>query len=175
MLAAGHGNALETARKAEAAAQAQEQVRAEMRKEMSIMREKLRRGEISSMDDPDAKTARYKELDAKFDALVAKQPAVMLRDLEGEKMVLNMGPSHPSTHGVLRIILELDGEVITRAMPEVGYLHRGKEKTCESLGWRKFFVHTDRLDYLSALMNNWAVARTVEKAAGIEVSAGPSR
>lgn len=89
--------------------------------------------------------------------------------LHGELLHLNMGPQHPATHGVLRIMVELDGETIARIEPEVGYLHRGKEKTCESLGWRKFFVHTDRLDYVQPLMNNIGYALALEKLGGIAV------
>lgn len=88
-------------------------------------------------------------------------------DLPGEKMVLNMGPSHPSTHGVLRIQLELDGELITRATPEVGYLHRGDEKIAENMTWTQFIPYTDRLDYLAPLANNVAYALAVEKLLGI--------
>jgi NADH-quinone oxidoreductase subunit D len=88
-------------------------------------------------------------------------------DLPGEKMVLNMGPSHPSTHGVLRIQLELDGEVIIRATPDVGYLHRGDEKIAESMTWTQFIPYTDRLDYLAPLANNVAYALAVEKLLGI--------
>jgi NADH-quinone oxidoreductase subunit D len=90
-----------------------------------------------------------------------------LRDLEGEKMVLNMGPSHPSTHGVLRIILELDGEIITKAIPDVGYLHRGDEKIAENMTYTQFIPYTDRLDYLAPLANNVAYALAVEKLLGI--------
>src|ERR1043165_5858326 len=75
-------------------------------------------------------------------------------ELEGEKMVLNMGPSHPSTHGVLRVILELDGEIITKAIPDVGYLHRGDEKIAENMTYTQFIPYTDRLDYLAPLANN---------------------
>jgi len=89
--------------------------------------------------------------------------------IHGELLKLNMGPQHPATHGVLRIKMALDGETIREAEPVVGYLHRGKEKTCESLGWRKFFVHTDRLDYVQPLMNNISYALTLEKLAGVEV------
>ncbi len=88
-------------------------------------------------------------------------------DLPAERMVLNMGPSHPSTHGVLRIVLELDGEVITRATPEVGYLHRGDEKIAENMTWTQFIPYTDRLDYLAPLANNVAYALAVEKLLGI--------
>jgi NADH-quinone oxidoreductase subunit D len=89
--------------------------------------------------------------------------------LHGELMQLNMGPQHPATHGVLRLKVTLDGETMRAVEPVVGYLHRGKEKSCESLGWRKFFVHTDRLDYVQPLMNNVAYALALEKLAGLEV------
>jgi NADH-quinone oxidoreductase subunit D len=89
--------------------------------------------------------------------------------LHGELMELNMGPQHPATHGVLRLRVVLDGETMREVEPDVGYLHRGKEKTCESLGWRKFFVHTDRLDYVQPLMNNVAYALALEQLAGLEV------
>jgi NADH-quinone oxidoreductase subunit D len=90
-----------------------------------------------------------------------------LQDMQGEKMVLNMGPSHPSTHGVLRIILELDGEVISKAVPDIGYLHRGDEKIAENMTWTQFIPYTDRLDYLAPLANNVAYALAVEKLLGI--------
>jgi NADH-quinone oxidoreductase subunit D len=89
--------------------------------------------------------------------------------LHGELMNLNMGPQHPATHGVLRIKVVLDGETMKYVEPVVGFLHRGKEKTCETLGWRKFFVHTDRLDYVQPLMNNVAYALALEQLAGLEV------
>ena len=89
--------------------------------------------------------------------------------LHGELMQLNMGPQHPATHGVLRLKVTLDGETMRAVEPVVGYLHRGKEKTCETLGWRKFFVHTDRLDYVQPLMNNVAYALALEKLAGLAV------
>jgi len=91
-----------------------------------------------------------------------------LQDLQGEKMVLNMGPSHPSTHGVLRVVLELDGEIITKAVPEIGYLHRGDEKIAENMTYTQFIPYTDRLDYLAPLANNVAYALAVEKLLGIQ-------
>src|SRR5262245_53523697 len=91
-----------------------------------------------------------------------------LKGLEGEKMVLNMGPSHPSTHGVLRIVLELDGEIITKAMPDIGYLHRGDEKIAENMTYTQFIPYTDRLDYLAPLANNVAYVLAVEKLLGID-------
>src|SRR3982074_1582041 len=89
-------------------------------------------------------------------------------DVQGEKMILNMGPSHPATHGVLRIVLELDGEIITKATPDVGYLHRGDEKIAENMTYTQFIPYTDRLDYLAPLANNVAYALAVEKLMGID-------
>jgi len=87
----------------------------------------------------------------------------------GEKMVLNMGPSHPATHGVLRLILELDGEVITKATPDIGFLHRGDEKIAENMQYNQFVPYTDRLDYISPLANNVTYALAVEKLMNWEV------
>ena len=86
-----------------------------------------------------------------------------------EHQVLNMGPSHPSTHGVLRIVLELDGEMIVKATPVVGYLHRAMEKIAESRTFHKFIPYTDRLDYLAPLANNVALCCAQEKLLGVEV------
>ncbi|MFZ2277734.1 MAG: NADH dehydrogenase (quinone) subunit D [Prosthecobacter sp.] len=90
-------------------------------------------------------------------------------DIVGEKLVLNMGPSHPATHGVLRLILELDGEIITKCDPDVGFLHRGDEKIAENMHYNQFVPYTDRLDYLAPLANNVAYALAVEKLMGWEV------
>ena len=90
-------------------------------------------------------------------------------DLLGEKLILNMGPSHPATHGVLRIVLEMDGEEITKATPDVGYLHRGDEKIAENMQFNQFIPYTDRLDYLAPLANNVAYALAVEKLMGWEL------
>ncbi|MEW6073994.1 MAG: NADH-quinone oxidoreductase subunit D [Planctomycetota bacterium] len=89
--------------------------------------------------------------------------------VHGEGLRINMGPQHPATHGVLRLKIDLDGETMRRIEPVVGYLHRGKEKLCEGLGWARFFPHTDRLDYVQPLMNNIGYALALEKLAGIEV------
>lgn len=94
-------------------------------------------------------------------------------ELHGEKMVLNMGPSHPATHGVLRIVLEMDGEIITKAMPDVGFLHRGDEKIAENMTFTQFIPYTDRLDYLAPLANNVAYALAVEKLLGIDKELPP--
>ena len=91
-----------------------------------------------------------------------------LSDVRGEKMVLNMGPSHPATHGVLRLKLEMDGEIITKAEPDVGYLHRGDEKIAENMTYNQFIPYTDRLDYLAPLANNVHYVLAVEKLLGIE-------
>ena len=80
-----------------------------------------------------------------------------------------MGPSHPSTHGVLRLQLELDGEIVTKADPVVGYLHRGDEKIAENMTYNQFVPYTDRLDYLAPLANNMAYAIAVERLAKLEV------
>jgi len=85
------------------------------------------------------------------------------------KMTLNMGPQHPSTHGVLRLVLELDGETITSCEPHIGYLHRGIEKLAESKTYHQFLPITDRLDYVSAPSNNLAYCLAVEKLAGLEI------
>ena len=110
----------------------------------------------------------FREPAARAAAALAASGTDELRDLEGEKMVLNMGPSHPSTHGVLRVILELDGEIITKAMPDIGYLHRGDEKIAENMTYTQFIPYTDRLDYLAPLASNVAYALAVEKLMGID-------
>ena len=94
-----------------------------------------------------------------------------MEDLVGEKMILNMGPSHPATHGVLRVVLEMDGEVISKATPDVGFLHRGDEKIAENMQYNQFVPYTDRLDYLAPLANNVAYALAVEKLMGWELPA----
>jgi NADH-quinone oxidoreductase subunit D len=86
-----------------------------------------------------------------------------------QTMVLNMGPQHPSTHGVLRIILELDGEIVIKAKPIIGYLHTGIEKNCEAKTYSQVVTLTDRLDYLAPLSNNLCYCLAVEKLLGIEV------
>ena len=86
-----------------------------------------------------------------------------------EKMTLNMGPQHPSTHGVLRLVLELDGEVITKITPDIGYLHRGVEKLSEHRTYHQVLPLTDRLDYLAPMSNNLGYILAVEKLLDIEV------
>jgi len=89
--------------------------------------------------------------------------------LRREELLLNMGPQHPSTHGVLRVVLELDGERIVKATPDLGYLHRGVEKLSEGLAYMQIIPHTDRLDYVCAMANNYAYVRAVEKLLGITI------
>ena len=86
-----------------------------------------------------------------------------------ELYCLNMGPQHPSTHGVLRVILELDGETVVKATPILGYLHRGIEKLAEARTYPQFIPYTDRMDYVSSMCNNLAYCQTVEKLVGVEV------
>ena len=86
-----------------------------------------------------------------------------------QPMVLNMGPQHPSTHGVLRVILELDGEIVLKADPIIGYLHTGIEKSCEDKTYSQCITLTDRIDYLAPLSNNLGFCMAAEKLIGIEV------
>ena len=90
--------------------------------------------------------------------------------LSTQEYFVNMGPQHPSTHGVLRLVLKLDGETVREVIPVLGYIHRGIEKMGEKGGYRQFVHLTDRLDYLSALVNNWAFSMAVEKAGKIELN-----
>ena len=94
---------------------------------------------------------------------------VSQRALDGETMLLNMGPQHPSTHGVLRLLLELDGETIVSCLPDIGYLHTGIEKTMEGKTYQKAEVVTDRLDYLNTVGNNLAYSLAVEKLVDLDV------
>jgi NADH-quinone oxidoreductase subunit D len=109
------------------------------------------------MSDPDISTS------------ATMDPAQPGGETTTRRMVLNMGPQHPSTHGVLRILLELDGETITKAEPDIGFLHTGIEKQAEALNWQQVVTLTDRMDYLANLSNNLAYALPVEKLLQIEI------
>ena len=112
--------------------------------------------------------AATKDIEVSDSAARSAQALDELQDVQGEKMTLNMGPSHPATHGVLRLSLEMDGEIITKADPDIGYLHRGDEKIAENMTYTQFIPYTDRLDYLAPLANNVAYALAVEKLLGID-------
>jgi NADH-quinone oxidoreductase subunit D len=91
------------------------------------------------------------------------------RAIKGETMLLNMGPQHPSTHGVLRLLLELDGEIVLNCIPDVGYLHTGVEKNMEAKTYQKAEVMTDRLDYMNNMGNNLSYVMAVEKLVDLDV------
>jgi NADH-quinone oxidoreductase subunit D len=127
-------------------------------------------GSVATLVDLMAFTTREIESPDSVTRVVAADAALHQSDADiGEKMVLNMGPSHPATHGVLRLVLELDGEIITKATPDIGFLHRGDEKIAENMQYNQFVPYTDRLDYLAPLSNNVAYALAVEKLMGWEV------
>jgi len=102
-------------------------------------------------------------------SLLEMPPTAMNSKIEGDRMEVSMGPHHPSTHGVFRMNVELDGEVIVKLKPVFGYLHRNHEKIGESTTYLNSMPFTDRLDYFCSMTNNWAYALSVEKLAGIEV------
>ena len=91
------------------------------------------------------------------------------RALEGETVLLNMGPQHPSTHGVLRLLLELDGELVVHCIPDIGFLHTGIEKNMEAKTYEKAAVMTDRLDYLNTVGNNLVYCLAIEKLVDLDV------
>lgn len=111
-----------------------------------------------------------KEYNSKIlETLLTKESDFIIEDTLENGMVLNMGPQHPATHGVLRLLIHIDGETVVGCVPELGYLHRGYEKIAENSTYHEFIPHTDRLDYLAPLSNNTAFALAVEKLAGIEI------
>jgi NADH-quinone oxidoreductase subunit D len=103
-----------------------------------------------------------------LEALEDQNTSVTFDDPLENDMILNMGPQHPATHGVLRLLVRLDGETVIGCVPELGYLHRGYEKLAENSTYHEYIPHTDRLDYLSPLSNNTAYVLAVEKLLGIE-------
>ena len=116
----------------------------------------------------DARTEEVSRKSKILQALEDQNTSVTFNDPLENDMILNMGPQHPATHGVLRLLIRLDGETVIGCVPEVGYLHRGYEKLAENCTYHEFIPHTDRLDYLSPLNNNTAYALAVEKLIGIE-------
>src|SRR5437660_8039105 len=92
-----------------------------------------------------------------------------MAEIRTETMTVNMGPQHPSTHGVLRLVIELDGEVVRAASPTIGFLHTGIEKTTEQKKWQQVIPLVERMDYLSAQSNSMAFAMSVERLLDIEV------
>jgi len=103
-------------------------------------------------------------------ALLSKDTSVIMdEDALGHEMILNMGPQHPATHGVLRVVLRLDGETVISSECELGYLHRGYEKLAENMTYHEYIPHTDRLDYISPIANNVAYTMSVEKLMKVEV------
>ncbi|MCC6454425.1 MAG: NADH dehydrogenase (quinone) subunit D [Caldilineaceae bacterium] len=114
-------------------------------------------------DDPQFETLGKQVLPAE-----SVEPALP-PGMDIQNMVLNMGPHHPSTHGVLRLVVELDGETVVNIDPDLGYLHSGFEKTGENKRYKDFVYYTDRMDYLSPMLNNFGYCLTVEKLLGIDV------
>ena len=90
---------------------------------------------------------------------------------DGEEMILNFGPQHPSTHGVINFLVDTDGEVMKKAIPDIGYLHRSIEKIGESTGYPGFMPYTDRIDYVAAMFANEGYAMAVEKLLKLEIPA----
>ena len=112
---------------------------------------------------PKHQYAIYKRLEDKNTSVEVED------DPLGTQMVVNLGPQHPATHGVLRVVLELDGETILKSVVDIGYLHRGVEKIAENKTFQEFMPYTDRMDYMSPYSNNVAFCLAVEKLVGIEV------
>lgn len=111
---------------------------------------------------PKHQHAIYKRLEDKHTSVEVEE------DPLGTRMILNMGPSHPATHGVVRLALEIDGETVIKCVPDIGYLHRGVEKIAENKTYQEFMPYTDRMDYMAPYSNNVAYCLAVEKLVGIE-------
>ena len=104
-----------------------------------------------------------------FEGEVLTEPVVVEREFETVDMNINIGPQHPATHGVFRMVLTVDGEIVKDAIPYIGYMHRGGEKLSESLDYRGALGYQDRTDYLAAFNSEWVYCNAVERLAGIEV------
>lgn len=105
-----------------------------------------------------------------LEALESEHLTAYFDDPLENEMVLNMGPQHPATHGVLRLLISLDGETVVKCIPDLGYLHRGYEKLAENMSYHEFIPHTDRLDYLQPIANNVAYTLAVEKLLKLEIT-----
>ena len=108
-------------------------------------------------------------IDPSIDDVMADAKRHGDKGAEDHTMILNMGPQHPSTHGVLRLVLEIDGENVVSCAPDIGYLHTGIEKTCEAKFYQQVVPLTDRIDYLSPMTNNLCYCLAVEKLLGLEI------
>jgi len=103
------------------------------------------------------------------DALAPEEASELEAHLQTKRMVINLGPSHPAMHGTVRMRVQLEGETIIHADPEIGFLHRGFQKSCENVTWNQCLPYTDRLNYVSAIMNNLGFLKAVEKLVGLEI------
>src|SRR3984885_9624975 len=112
---------------------------------------------------------RRRALMAGFDVGTPILEAPIAEGARDQHMVLNMGPQHPSTHGVLRLVLEIDGETVVKVVPDIGYLHTGIEKTCEAKFYQQVVPLTDRIDYLCPMTNNLAYCLAIEKLLQLEI------
>jgi NADH-quinone oxidoreductase subunit D len=123
-----------------------------------------RNGDPQDAPASDAEWPPIRDLDP------GENPEDLANELEGAPMLINMGPQHPATHGVLRLVLQLDGERVIRCMPHIGYLHTGFEKTCEFREWNQVVPYTDRMDYLAPMLYNIGYAGAVETLLGLEIT-----
>src|SRR3989304_8978406 len=111
----------------------------------------------------------YQLMELTVDDLKEMKGLVSQRALDGDTVLLNMGPQHPATHGVLRLLLELDGETIVNCIPDIGFLHTGVEKNMEAKRYEQAEVLTDRLDYINPLGNNLPFCLAIEKLGDLDV------
>lgn len=117
----------------------------------------------------EAEKSATDQIDPGVEQVVAESARHGNAGVEDHTMILNMGPQHPSTHGVLRLVLEIDGEAVVSCAPDIGYLHTGIEKTCEAKFYQQVVPLTDRIDYLSPMTNNLCYCLAVEKLLGLEI------
>ena len=134
-----------------------------MNNEIFPVKEESINQKVSPEFFPKHQHAIYKRLEDKHTFVEVED------DPLGTQMIINLGPQHPATHGVLRVVLEVDGENIVKSVVDIGYLHRGVEKIAENKTFQEFMPYTDRMDYMSPYSNNVAFCTAVEKLVGIEV------